>query len=159
MVGEIEKPLVIGKAAKPRCFRNLKIYNLPVIWRNNKKAWMDAATMEKWLNMFNAKMKKENINVIFFLTMLPATQSYRLVHSKCNKCIIAHGYGCYLHIQIALQTISDALLISNVDETDSSYALARSVLVLDAMNWIGFAVKKIKAETIKRVSLSWVWGK
>jgi hypothetical protein len=24
-----------GKAAKPRCFKNLKINNLPVIWRNN----------------------------------------------------------------------------------------------------------------------------
>jgi hypothetical protein len=37
-VGEIEKPLVIQKAAKPKCFKNLKINNLPVIWRNNKKA-------------------------------------------------------------------------------------------------------------------------
>jgi hypothetical protein len=41
-------------------------------------------------------------------------------------------------------------LISNVEEADSSYALARSVLVLDAVNWIGLAVKKIKAETVKK---------
>jgi hypothetical protein len=34
---------------------------------NNKKAWMTEATMEEWLNMFNAKMKKENINAILFL--------------------------------------------------------------------------------------------
>jgi hypothetical protein len=34
-----------GKAAKPRCFKNLKINNLPVILRNNKKAWMTAATI------------------------------------------------------------------------------------------------------------------
>jgi hypothetical protein len=34
-----------------------------VLWRKNKKAWMHAATMEEWLNMFNAKMKKENRNV------------------------------------------------------------------------------------------------
>jgi hypothetical protein len=27
-----------GKAAKPRCFKNPEINNLPVIWRNNKKA-------------------------------------------------------------------------------------------------------------------------
>jgi hypothetical protein len=33
----MEKPLVIGKATKPRCFNNLKINNLPVFWRNNKK--------------------------------------------------------------------------------------------------------------------------
>jgi hypothetical protein len=37
MVVEVEKPLVIGKAAKPRCFKNLKINNLPVTWRNNEK--------------------------------------------------------------------------------------------------------------------------
>jgi hypothetical protein len=40
MVGEMEQPLVIGKAAKPICFKNMKINNLPVFWRNNKKAWM-----------------------------------------------------------------------------------------------------------------------
>jgi hypothetical protein len=67
MVGEMEKSLVIGKAAKPNCFKNMKINNLPVIWRNNKKAWMTAATMEEWLNMFNAKMKKENRNATLFL--------------------------------------------------------------------------------------------
>jgi hypothetical protein len=54
-----------GKPAKPRCFKNLKINNLPVIWRNNKKTWMTAATMEEWLNMFNAN--KENRNAILFL--------------------------------------------------------------------------------------------
>jgi hypothetical protein len=46
-VGEMEEPFVTGKAAKPRCFKNLKINNLPVIWRNNKKAWMTAAIMEE----------------------------------------------------------------------------------------------------------------
>jgi hypothetical protein len=40
-------------------------------------------------------------------------------------------------------------LISNVEEADRSYALARSVSALDAENWIGLAVKKIKAETVK----------
>jgi hypothetical protein len=29
-----------GKAAKPRRFKNLKINNLPAIWRNNKKTWI-----------------------------------------------------------------------------------------------------------------------
>jgi hypothetical protein len=66
-VGEMEKPLANGKAAKSRCFKNLKITNLPLIWRNNKKAWMAAAAVEEWMNMFNAKMKKENRNAIFFL--------------------------------------------------------------------------------------------
>jgi hypothetical protein len=41
-------------------------------------------------------------------------------------------------------------LISDVEETDRSYALARSVWVLDAVNWIRLAVKEIKAETVKK---------
>jgi hypothetical protein len=41
-------------------------------------------------------------------------------------------------------------LILNVEEADSSYALARPVSVLGAVNWIGLAVKKIKAETVKK---------
>jgi hypothetical protein len=40
-------------------------------------------------------------------------------------------------------------LISNV-EAARCYVLARSVSVLDAVNWIGLAVKKIKAQTAKR---------
>jgi hypothetical protein len=40
--------------------------------------------------------------------------------------------------------------ILNVEEADSSYALARSVSILDAVNWIRLAVTKIKAETTKK---------
>jgi hypothetical protein len=47
MAGEMEKPFVVEKSAKPRSFKNLKINNLPVICRNNKKACMTAATMEE----------------------------------------------------------------------------------------------------------------
>jgi hypothetical protein len=46
-VGEMEKPLMTGKAAKPRCFKNLKINNLPVIWRNNKKNLDDCSYDER----------------------------------------------------------------------------------------------------------------
>jgi ADP-dependent phosphofructokinase/glucokinase len=38
----------------------------------------------------------------------------------------------------------------NVEEADSSYALARSVSVLEAVNWMALAVNKIKAGTVKK---------
>jgi len=40
MAGEIEKLLVIEKAAKPRCFKNIDVEKLPVSWYSNKKAWI-----------------------------------------------------------------------------------------------------------------------
>jgi hypothetical protein len=41
-------------------------------------------------------------------------------------------------------------LILNAEDTNSSYALARSVSVLDAVNWVRLAVKKTKAGTVKK---------
>ena len=38
MTGEFERPLVIGRAAKPRCFKHLCLDKLPVTWKFNKKA-------------------------------------------------------------------------------------------------------------------------
>ena len=32
MTGEFERPMVIGRAAKPRCFKDLCPYKLPVTW-------------------------------------------------------------------------------------------------------------------------------
>jgi hypothetical protein len=119
-VEEMENPLVIGKAAKPKCFRNLKINDLPVIWRNSKKARMTAAAMEEWLNLFNAKMKKENRkNCRLFLDNSTCHPKVTLSNVKitwfpaCNKCITSHGSVCYLHIQIALHTIYDAIFDFN----------------------------------------------
>jgi len=42
-------PLMIGKGKKVRCFKNIKVITqLPVTWKNNRKAWMNNATFE-WL--------------------------------------------------------------------------------------------------------------
>jgi len=56
MASEMEKPLVIRKAAKPRCFKNINVEKLPVSWYSNKKAWMTRSIMEGWLIKFNSKM-------------------------------------------------------------------------------------------------------
>ena len=64
MSGEVEKPLVISKAAKPQCFRNLDIWTLPVEWRSNKKAWMTSQIMVEWLNGF--QWQNENAKTAMF---------------------------------------------------------------------------------------------
>ena len=43
------KPLVIGKAAKPRCFKGINIDSLPVLYRANAKAWMTSQIFNWWL--------------------------------------------------------------------------------------------------------------
>lgn len=61
-----ENHLIIGKSRNPRCFKGSHIEKLPVIWVSNKKAWMTTNSMNDWLLIFNAKMKRQKQKVLLF---------------------------------------------------------------------------------------------
>ncbi|GFX98321.1 tigger transposable element-derived protein 6 [Trichonephila clavipes] len=52
-------PLVIGKSAKPRCFKDINSF--PTKYRSNKKAWMTNELFNEWLVSLNSDMKKRKI--------------------------------------------------------------------------------------------------
>jgi hypothetical protein len=73
---------------------------------------MAAATTEEWLNMFNAKMKKENRNSILFLdnaTCHPKVMFSYVKIAWFSANATSPWIWLYFHIQIALQTISDTI--------------------------------------------------
>lgn len=67
MAGVKEIPVVIGKAARPRAFKNIPVAHLPVIWKSNKRAWMTREIMTEWLHQFDNKMQKEKKKIALFL--------------------------------------------------------------------------------------------
>ena len=44
------KPVLIGKYAKPRCFKNVNVAALPVSYKSQGKAWMNSAIFSDWFN-------------------------------------------------------------------------------------------------------------
>lgn len=58
-------PFVIGKSAKPRCFKNVK--TLPVTYRANSKAWMTNEFFSLFLRDFDDSIGKEKRKVILFI--------------------------------------------------------------------------------------------
>jgi hypothetical protein len=109
--------------------------------------------------MFNAKMKKENRKVILFLdnatchpkttlsnvkiTWFPANVTGELQPMDMGVIYTLKSH----HRRLLMQS-----LISNVEETNGSYTPVKSALLLDAVNWIRLALKKIKGETVKKCS-------
>lgn len=65
--GEKLKPLVIGKANQPRCFKNIKKENLPVSYETNRKAWMTSEIFKTWICGINSTMKKKKRHILMFL--------------------------------------------------------------------------------------------
>ena len=72
MLGEKLKPLVIGQSRKPRCFRNIDQHILPVIYRNNKKAWMTSKIYEDYLQTLDNKMRRQKRHIILFVDNAPS---------------------------------------------------------------------------------------
>lgn len=63
-------PLLIGKFAKPRCFKNLK--TLPMTYRSNRKAWMTSDLFNEWLQSLNEEMSNQKRKILLFIDNCPA---------------------------------------------------------------------------------------
>jgi len=62
--------LVIGKHAKPRCFKNVR--SLPTKYDSSKNAWMTQAIFQKQLHALDAKMGGEGRKILLFIDGCPA---------------------------------------------------------------------------------------
>jgi hypothetical protein len=155
--GEMEKHLVIGRAANPRCFQILDIRKLPVEGRFNKKAWMTSQIMEEWLMAFNGRMKMQNRHVLLFLdntTCHPHIKlsNVRLAWFSPNTTSVSQpvDQGIIRDAKVHYRKLLMQSLLANIDSSSSTSELARSVSVLDAVIWISQGVKKLLPETVTK---------
>jgi len=59
------KPVMIGKSAKPRCFKGIKSF--PMHYRANIKAWMTSLLFKDWLLQLNREMASQNRKILLFV--------------------------------------------------------------------------------------------
>uniref|UniRef100_A0A1X7V775 HTH CENPB-type domain-containing protein n=1 Tax=Amphimedon queenslandica TaxID=400682 RepID=A0A1X7V775_AMPQE len=67
--GGKEAPIVIGKHAKPRCFKGLNNIKQPagIPYYSNQKAWMNTDIMNNVLSTLNQKLGKQKRNILLLL--------------------------------------------------------------------------------------------
>lgn len=63
-------PLVIGKSKSPRCFKSVR--HFPCDYHSQRRAWMTADALKKWLKKLDAKMRAENRKIALFVDNCPA---------------------------------------------------------------------------------------
>lgn len=59
------RPVMIGKSAKPRCFKNIKSF--PMTYKSNKKAWITTDLFNEWLLCVNKQMKSQSRKILMFV--------------------------------------------------------------------------------------------
>src|SRR3954453_18274785 len=61
------RPLVIGKASNPRCFKNFNKSALSVTYRANFKAWMRSDIFVEWLNHLDYYFRTLNRKILLII--------------------------------------------------------------------------------------------
>ncbi|XP_039291045.1 tigger transposable element-derived protein 4-like [Nilaparvata lugens] len=64
------KLMVIGKSAKPRCFKNVNL--LPVTYESNKSVWMTSELFASWLRKWDNELKLKNDKILLMVDNCPA---------------------------------------------------------------------------------------
>ena len=155
MKGEMEKPLVIGKSRKPRCFKNIDVSNLPVIWKSQRKAWNTAVIIEEWLKLFNRKMQRDNRHVLLFLDNAPCHPEIELTNVKLHFLPANTTSRTQPLDQGIIKTLKTVYkkyflrsILAAMGTAKSASELAKTVTILDAIKWIDRASKEITPDAI-----------
>ncbi|CAF2983977.1 unnamed protein product [Rotaria sp. Silwood2] len=149
------KPVVIGKSARPRCFKRLDVKKLPVTWFYNRTAWMNSVIFSKWLYGFDIMMQKQNRKILLFLDNAPVhppdiqlnniTLKFFPANTTAKSQPLDQGsiraFKAHYRKQLVQHIIANASSAYSVEDI--------KINALDAIWWIDGAWKSVTEATIQ----------
>lgn len=146
------KLLVIGKSAKPRCFSGVKA--LPVLYENNKRAWMTSSIFESWIEKIDIKFHREIRKVLLFIDNCPAhpkvlvrnLQAVKLVYLPPNTTskLQPMDQGVIKNLKHYYRKRAVSRIIRNIEANNP----VNDMNLLDAIHILQKSWEDVKPETI-----------
>ncbi|CAG2249892.1 unnamed protein product [Mytilus edulis] len=154
--GEKLPPLVIGKAKKPRCFKNINVNNLPVIWQSSKKAWMTTYIFTEWIQQINKKMKSKKRKILLFLDNATSHSDSVTLSNVTIKFFPPNTTSKLQPLDLGIIRAFKARyrkhmlkhVITKIDNCTDNTSLTKEINVLDAVHWIDKSWSDTKESTI-----------
>ncbi|XP_071965525.1 tigger transposable element-derived protein 6-like [Antedon mediterranea] len=149
------KPMIIGRAENPRCFKTIKKDRLPVVWKANRKAWMTGALFDDYLTDLNNQMRFQGRNILLFLDN--ASSHVGLEKSNIKLAFLPPNTTSVLQpldqgIIKAFKSRYRAKLLrsvlAKVDDAQSASDITKQTNVLDAVNWTATSWRETSETTI-----------
>lgn len=150
MTGEKRKPLIIGKFAKPRCFKGHDLANFN--YTNNKKAWMTSDIFSSELFNWNKELQKKNRKILLLLDNCTAHPNINDKLSNIEMAFLPSNTTSILQpldqgviynfkLQYKKSLVSEVIRVM-----DSGNAL--DITILEAIRWIERAWYNVSHKTI-----------
>lgn len=157
MAGHSEKPLVIGKAARPRAFQKINLNTLPVVWRFNKKSWMTCEIMTEFLREFDKKMGLEKRKILLFLDNAAShprdliLKNIKIVFLPPNTTAICQplDQGIIKNFKTWYRSIILKHILAKMDSVNYVQDLTKTINLLDVIYFIKKAWNQVTPVTIE----------
>lgn len=144
-----KKPLVIGKYAKPRCFKNVK--TIPCSYSSQSRAWMTCDQFVKWLNDWDTELKDRKILLLVDnCAAHPKTvnlKNIKLAFLPPNTTSELQPLDQGI-IKVLKQGYRRRMVQQFLTLMDSSTTAPPKISILDAIHFLYAAWMDIKEETI-----------
>lgn len=147
---EKRKLLVIGKSAKPRCFKNVK--KLPVNYTANKKSWMTSVIFEEELRKWDKELASKKRKIILLVDNCTAHPKLNLTNinlvffpANCTSILQPMDQGVIRSLKSHYRKQLLKKIILCMDN-----AQPVNVTILDAIQYLDIAWKEVTPRTISR---------
>ena len=150
MAGEKLPMFVIGKAATPRCFKNIK--QLPCRYRSQKNSWMNAELFEEWVRYLDRKFEADGRKIALILDNCPAHPD---IGGLASIQLFFLPPNTTSHLQPMDQGVIRSLKAKYrrravqrmIDEIDKEKEITK-ISILDAMKYLAQSWESVSSQTI-----------
>ena len=149
---------MIGKSAKPRCFKGIRDPKKPegIPYYANPRAWMNTQVMIDILAILNKRLVKKERKIILLLDNVSSHNpdlkdrfsNIRVIFLPTSK-LQPLDAGIIKKFKVHYRRLLLKHTLAQIDSTDlSATAIVKSINVLTAIRWIKMAWDKVKPETV-----------
>ena len=151
--GEKLTPWVIGKAAKPRCFKGLDLNKIGVKYVNTYKSWMTSVLFNEYLKELNAQMVEQKRKILLLVDNTPlhiVQQEYsnikvEFLPKNTTSALQPLDQGIIRSFKAHYKTKLIKYLVAVGNDTNETVKTINLGVVI---NWIGEAWNEISEITI-----------
>ena len=158
--GKKEKPVVIYKSAKPRCFKRIDKRQLPVSYFHQNKAWMSGDIMNSILSKLNTRLISQNYSILLFMDnagchpddLRHKYSNIKVVFLPANTTSVLQplDLGIIQTFKMHYRKLLLTYVLSKIAEATSAAEIVKSVNVLQAIRWNAQAWSNVSSETIMK---------
>lgn len=147
------KPFVIGRAVKPRCFKNVK--TLPTTYVANKKSWMTSSLFKDYLTSLDKSMKIQKKKILLFIDQCPAhppicnLENVKVLFfpANCTSVLQPLDLGIIRTVKVNYRKLLMRKITESLDENAEKRYKAN---VLDALYFVRQSWDQVSKTTIEK---------